>query len=93
MPTVRLSENVVFRSFGSETVLLNLTTGNYHGLKGSGGRMLEVLVEQPDLDTAAQRLAEEYGHPVEEVKKDMLELCRTLAERSLLEIEDQGATA
>jgi hypothetical protein len=88
MPTVRIPDNVVFRSFGSETVLLNLATGQYHGLKGAGGRMLEVLAETPDLDAAARRIANEYGHPVADVSRDMNDLCLALAERSLVELEE-----
>jgi hypothetical protein len=87
VPTVRLCDDVVFRSFGSETVLLNLTTGQYHGLKGSGGRMLEVLAETGDLEAAASLVAGEYGHPLQEVERDMTELCRALAERSLVTID------
>jgi hypothetical protein len=78
----------VFRSFGNETVLLNLSTGQYHGLKGSGGRMLEVLAETPNLDEAAARIAAEYDQPLERVSRDMRSLCDSLAERSLVEIDD-----
>jgi hypothetical protein len=88
MPTVRLSDNVVHRSFGAETVLLNLDTGQYHGLRGSGGRMLEVLAETPDVDAAAARLAAEFSHPVEAVRADMAELCRALEQRRLVVMED-----
>jgi len=87
---VRVNANVVHRSFGTETVLLNLDTGQYHGLRGSGGRMLEVLGETPDLDASATRLAAEFGHPVEEVRRDLETLCRELAERSLVVIEPEG---
>ena len=90
MTVVRLSDNVVFRSFGSETVLLNLTSGQYHGLTGSGGRMLEVLVEVGDLDAATQRLTTEFDHPVDEIRRDLATLCDELAARSLVEIDDGG---
>jgi hypothetical protein len=87
MATVTLCENVVFRSFGSETVLLNIATGQYHGLRGTGGRMLEVLSETPDLDAAARRIAEEYAHPVEDVRRDLQRMCEELADRALVRIE------
>jgi hypothetical protein len=79
----------VFRSFGSETVLLNLSTGQYHGLKGTGGPMLEALTETGDLDAAARRIAADYGHPLEDVTRDLRDLCAALAERSLIEIEER----
>jgi hypothetical protein len=93
MTKIRISENVVYRSFGSETVLLNLKTGQYHGLKGAGGRMLQVLAERGDLDEAAAQVAREYDHPVEIVTKDLSELCDALAERSLVEIDKAAEQA
>lgn len=93
MATVRLSDHVVYRSFGAETVLLNLDTGQYHGLRGSGGRMLEVLSETPDVDEAAARIAAEFDHPVDDVRRDLLGLCQALAARSLLTVDGEGQPA
>jgi Coenzyme PQQ synthesis protein D (PqqD) len=87
MPKVHLSRNVVHRSFGAEMVLLNLDTGQYHGLRGSGGRIFELLDETGDLEESARRIATELNHPLDEVRRDIDELCRALAERSLLVIE------
>jgi hypothetical protein len=85
MTQVRLSDDVVHRSFGSETVLLNLKTGQYHGLRGSGGRMLEILSETGDVDETARRVAAEFDRPLEEVARDVRELCDGLRERQLVE--------
>ncbi len=90
MTRIRLSENVAHRSFGEESVLLNLTTGQYHGLRGSGGRMLEVLLSGSDLDQSAQEIATEFHQPLERVRADMQRLCADLAARSLVVIEDGG---
>jgi hypothetical protein len=91
MTKIRLSENVVFRSFGNETILLNLTTGQYHGLKGTGGRMLELLHETGDLDGVAAQIAREYDHPIDDVRRDLLELRDALVERSLIEVDPPPA--
>jgi coenzyme PQQ synthesis protein D (PqqD) len=88
MPRIRLCENVAHRSFGEETVLLNLDTGQYHGLRGSGGRMLEVLVAQSDLDESARQIAAEFDAPLEKVRHDIEVLCEGLAQRALVTIED-----
>ncbi len=90
MPRIRLSENVAHRSFGEETVLLNLDTGQYHGLRGSGGRMLELLAAGGDLDASARQLAEEFGEPLHRVRRDMERLCEALARRSLVVSEDSA---
>lgn len=85
MARVQLSEDVVYRSFGTETVLLNLKSGEYHGLRGSGGRMLELLSETGDIDETARRVALEFDRPLDEVNRDLNELCHGLRERKLLE--------
>ena len=87
MSQVRIPEHVVFRPFGAEIVLLNLQTGQYHGLNHTGGRMLEVLAEVGDMDVAAGRISAEFSRPIEEITKDMSELCNSLVERSLVEID------
>lgn len=84
MTRVRLSEDVVYRSFGSETVLLNLKNGQYHGLRGSGGRILEILSETGDSDETARRVAQEFDRPLYEVSRDVDELCRALRDRQLV---------
>ncbi len=87
---MRIPEHVLLRSFGDEVVVLNLETGQYHGVTGAGGRMLEVLADVGDTRQAAVRVAEEYGRPESEVARDLDELCAELARRSLIEL-DEGA--
>ena len=89
MMRVRLADGVVYRSFGSETVLLNLNTGQYHGLRGSGGRMLELLAETGDVDETARVIADEYSQPLPEVTRDLEDLCSSMAERSLVVAEEE----
>jgi coenzyme PQQ synthesis protein D (PqqD) len=84
---VRLPENVVYRAFPAETVLLNLDTGKYHGLNPTGGRMLEVLEKADSVAEAAAQLAEDYDQPREEVERDLCRFCDQLAERGLIELD------
>ena len=79
-------QHVAWRTFPTETVLLNLRTGHYHGLNPSGGRMYEVLEECGDLHSAAERLAKELGQPLETITVDLRRLCVDLIERGLLEV-------
>jgi hypothetical protein len=76
---------VAWRAFPTETVLLNLDTGQYHGLNPTGGRMFEVLGECGDVRESATRLADEFQQPLESVAEDLRELCVGLVERGLLE--------
>ena len=87
----RTPEHVVYRSFVSETVLLNLETGRYFGVNPSGGRMLEELVNAKTVEEAAQRLSEHYGRPRAEIDSDLQTFCADLTSRGLLELHPSGS--
>jgi hypothetical protein len=86
-PTVRIQvpSHVAWRAFPAETVLLNLQTGQYHGLNPTGGRMFEVIGECGDSELAAARLAAEFDQPIQTIAEDLGELCAGLISRGLLE--------
>ncbi len=84
---VRVPPSVVHRNFDAETVLLNLDTGRYHGLRGTGGRMFELLEKTGSVRVAATTVAEEFGEPVERVARDVAELCSSLLARGLIEVD------
>jgi hypothetical protein len=84
-PRFAVPQHVASRSFPTEMVLLNLNTGQYHGLNPTGGRMFEVLDQYGDFDHAAGALAAEFDQPLETVRADLRELCTSLVERGLLE--------
>jgi hypothetical protein len=83
---VTVPKHVVFRDFVSETVLLNIETGQYHGLNPVAGRMLSVLDSVGSVEEAARRLAQEFEQPLDRIETDLAELCEGLIERRLLEI-------
>lgn len=83
---LRVPEHVVFRSFNADTVVLNLDSGQYHGLNGTAGRMLELLGENGSVPATASAVAAEFGQPVERITADLLGLCRDLLARGLLEV-------
>jgi Coenzyme PQQ synthesis protein D (PqqD) len=85
---VGVPHHVVFRDFVSETVLLNIETGQYHGLNPVAGRMLTVLDSVGSVEAAAQQLAKEFEQPLERIAEDLSGLCEGLLHRNLLEIRD-----
>lgn len=88
---VKLPQHVVYRTFPTETVVLNLQTGKYHGLNPTAGRMLETLERADSVLDAATVAAEEYEQPQASTEGDMCRLCSSLLERGLIEIdEDDG---
>jgi Coenzyme PQQ synthesis protein D (PqqD) len=87
--TARIPEHVIYRSFESETVLLNLQTGQYHGLNATGGRLIELLKErQGTIGDAIERLAAAAGRRPEEIERELADFCTALAERGLIEIHE-----
>lgn len=85
--SVRLPDHVVHRGFATETVVLNLETGKYHGLNPVAGRMLEVLEQGGTVQAAAEQLAAEYEQPIETIEEDLCDLLGELAERGLIDMD------
>ncbi|HTA16031.1 MAG TPA: PqqD family protein [Solirubrobacteraceae bacterium] len=86
--SVKVPQHVVYRSFPTETVVLNLETGKYHGLNATAGSMLEALAQAPNVGDAVARMAASYAQPEETIERDMQELCNVLLERGLIKIDD-----
>src|SRR5688572_23992715 len=82
--------HVVYRDFASETVLLNIETGTYHGLNPVAGRMLETLDRVGRVRDAVPLLATEFEQPVAVIERDLAALCDGLVERGLLEVRDSA---
>jgi hypothetical protein len=84
---IKVPQHVVYRSFPSETVVLNLNTGKYHGLNATAGHMLDALEKATCVRAAAAAVAEDYKNPQALVEQDMCELCQLLLDRGLIEID------
>jgi len=91
LPTSRVAvpQHVVYRSLPSETVVLNLQTGRYHGLNPTAGSMLEALERAACVGDAAAAVAEEYAQPPALVERDMCELCDALLARGLIQLDGE----
>ncbi|MET0558974.1 MAG: PqqD family protein [Solirubrobacterales bacterium] len=85
---VVVPRHVVHREFPTETVILNLKTGKYHGLNPTAGAMLEALSGSGSLEVASGEVAARFGLEDEEVAADMQRLCEALLERGLIELDE-----
>lgn len=86
----RIPEHVVHRDFPGETVVLNLETGQYHGLNATARRMFAAL-EGASIGAAVTALAGEFGVSPDRIERDLLDLCSALTDRGLLELDDAPA--
>jgi hypothetical protein len=82
---VRVPEHVVYRNFPDETVVLNLESGLYHGLNATAARMLEVVQQHDSVAATVDELTREFEQPREVIERDLVALCRALADRGLIE--------
>jgi hypothetical protein len=89
--SVLVPQHVVYRAFPSETVVLNLQTGKYHGLNATAGRMLEELERASCVSDAVKALAQTYEQPAAVLEHDVCQLCRSLLERGLIEVHGGSA--
>ncbi|MGH2940408.1 MAG: PqqD family protein [Solirubrobacterales bacterium] len=85
---VVVPQHVVYRRFPSETVVLNLQTGKYHGLNPTAGEMLEELARSGSVETASVVVARAHGLAADTVEDDVRHLCSVLLERDLIELAD-----
>lgn len=84
---VRLTERVVQQTFATETVMLDLGTGQYHGIDPLGARMLDVLQASESLRAAAGTLAKELKREAADVEAVLARFCLRLAARELVRID------
>jgi Coenzyme PQQ synthesis protein D (PqqD) len=86
--SVRVPDHVVYREFAQETVLLNLETGQYHGVNPTGGKMLDSLDRAATVGDSAAELAGHFGRDRAEMEQDVCSFCIDLLERGLVELDE-----
>jgi hypothetical protein len=84
---VRIPDHVVFRSFATETVALNLQTGKFHGLNVTAGRMVELIRRTGRPRDAVAPLADEYAVAPAQIERDLRNLLAMLLDRELVEVD------
>ena len=87
---MKVSGDVVFRELDGEGVILNLTSGIYFGLDGTGTRMWQLIEEHGRLSVVLSALCDEYEALPEAIERDLLSLVSELAEKGLL-VPREGA--
>jgi len=82
--SLKVSEEVVFRELDGEAVLLNLASGMYFGLDGTGTRIWQLIGEHRQLADVLAALCEEFDAPRDAMERDLLNLASELSEKGLL---------
>ncbi len=79
-----IPQQVMTRTVGDETVILDLATGTYFGLDPVGARIWELLSEGKTLAEVCDRMLDEYDVSREQLELDALRLAQELAEQGLV---------
>jgi hypothetical protein len=81
-------EDVLFQELEDESILLNVTTGEYYGLNPSGHRMWAALTTSDSIRDAYEQLLASYDVPADDLKLDLIELISNLLNQRLVRIDD-----
>jgi hypothetical protein len=83
---VFIPSQVMARTVGDETVLLDLASGTYYGLDPVGARIWELIGEEKTLGEICHVMLEEYDVSRVELEGDTLRLAEELKQQGLIEI-------
>ena len=83
-----VSDEVVAREVGGETMLLDLSSGTYFGLDAVGGRIWQLLEDGTSPAEACDTLIEEYEVARDKLERDILDLLTELRDRRLITVLD-----
>jgi hypothetical protein len=83
---VSIPPQVMARTVGDETVILDLASGTYFGLDPVGARIWELLGEGKTLSEVCGQMLEEYEVSREELERDALRLAKELADQGLVHL-------
>lgn len=83
---VTIPTQVMARTVGDETVILDLASGTYYGLDPVGARMWQLLGEGRTLDGVCDVMLDEYDVTREALEGDILRLTEELHTRALVNV-------
>jgi hypothetical protein len=83
---IEIPDDVVRRRFAEESIVLNLTTGQYHGLNETAAAMLDALETGMSPADVVADISVRAGVPVDRVEADLVALLHALAERQLVKV-------
>jgi len=81
---VSIPPQVMARTVGDETVILDLASGTYFGLDPIGARIWALMGERKTLAEICAMMLEEYEVEREQLETDVLRLSGELVERGLV---------
>ena len=81
---VTVPDDVLISNLQDESVILNLDSERYYGLDDVGTRFLSVVTTSDSIETAYERLHNEYDVDPQVLRNDLVALVENLVEQGLL---------
>jgi hypothetical protein len=81
---VTVPDDVLISNLQDESVILNLDSERYYGLDNVGTRFLSVLTTSDTIESAYERLRNEYDVDPQILRTDLLALIQHLLDQGLL---------
>ena len=88
---VTVPDDVLISQLQEESVILNLDSERYYGLDDVGTRFLSILTSSESIETAYDRLRNEYDVDPQILRDDLLALVENLIDQGLVEISRKDA--
>lgn len=82
---VEISDGVIWRDLGGDVVILNIETGVYFGLNGSGGQIWRELVQHGSVEKTFESLKQQFDVEPDELRRDLDDLVNQLVEKRLVQ--------
>jgi Coenzyme PQQ synthesis protein D (PqqD). len=83
---ITVPEDVLISRLEDESVLLNLDNERYYGLDDVGTRMFSALTSSASVQSAWEKLTDEYDVDGEVLRQDLVALIDKLLEQGLVEV-------
>ncbi|BDZ71693.1 PqqD family peptide modification chaperone [Methanobacterium petrolearium] len=87
---VTVNKDYVYCKVDDEMVLLGMEDGIYYGLNPVGAFIWEEIKEPKTINQVRDAILAEYDVEKEECEQDLFELLHELAEKGLIDVEDDG---
>lgn len=81
-----VSPQVMARTVGDETVILDLASGTYYGLDPVGARIWQLFVDGQTLAQVRDIMLAEYDVSVDDLERDLNRLLSELSDKNLISL-------
>jgi hypothetical protein len=89
------SPHVIHETIDGEVIVINLASGNYYSVKGSGAEVWDVIESSPGADksTIAATIAARFGRASDDIAQEITDFLEALQREELVAAVENGGTA